>query len=104
MDPDIRLALMLSGAFLAGVLVLILGKRWITLPRLGQINYGPQRQARLNVVRLVGFAVMVYTAVVLAMTNRFAMGSFRKIAAMAGLITMATKRLDVRVTIRVRGR
>ena len=51
----------------AGVLVLILGKRWITLPRLGQINYGPQRQARLNVVRLVGFAVMVYTAVVLAM-------------------------------------
>ena len=51
----------------AGILVFILGKRWITLPRLGQINYGPQRKTRLNVVRLVGFAAMVYTAVVLAM-------------------------------------
>jgi hypothetical protein len=51
----------------AGILVFILGKRWITLPRLGQINYGPGRRARLNAIRLVGFAAVVYTAVVLAM-------------------------------------
>lgn len=51
----------------AGILVFILGKRWITLPRLGQINYGPQRKARLTVVRLVGLAVMIYTAVIFVM-------------------------------------
>ena len=49
---------------LAGVLAIILGKRWITLPRLGQINYSPQRKARQNVVRYVVLAVMIFTAVV----------------------------------------
>ena len=49
---------------LAGVLAIILGKRWITLPRLGQINYSPQRKTRQNVVRYVVLAVMIFTAVV----------------------------------------
>lgn len=48
----------------AGVLVIILGKRWITLPRLGQIDYSPQRKARTNVVRLVAFGAMIITAVI----------------------------------------
>lgn len=48
----------------AGVLVLILGKRWITLPRLGQINYSQKRKARTNVVRIVALAAMIFTAVV----------------------------------------
>lgn len=48
----------------AGVLILILGKRWITLPRLGQINYSTQRKVRTNVVRLVVLAVMILTVVV----------------------------------------
>ena len=48
----------------AGVLILILGKRWITAPRLGQIKFGKQRNARQNVVRVVAFGVMLFTAVV----------------------------------------
>ena len=54
----------------AGVLVIILGKRWITLPRLGQIDYSPQRKARQNVVRYVVLAVMIFTAVVYFMGIR----------------------------------
>ena len=48
----------------AGVLILILGKRWITAPRLGQIKFGKQRNARQNVVRVVAFGVMLFTAAV----------------------------------------
>jgi hypothetical protein len=46
----------------AGVLALILGKRWITVPRLGQINFSPQRKARQNVLRVAIFAVVLLTA------------------------------------------
>jgi hypothetical protein len=48
----------------AGILVFILGKRWLTLPRLGQIKFGPQRKARTNVVRIVVLGVMIITAVI----------------------------------------
>jgi hypothetical protein len=48
----------------AGVLILILGKRWITLPRLGQINFSPERKARQNVVRVVALVVLLFTAVI----------------------------------------
>ncbi len=48
-----------------GILVLILGKRWITLPRLGQIHFSAQRKARTNVVRAVALGAMIFTAVVL---------------------------------------
>ena len=46
----------------AGVLALILGKRWLTLPRLGQINFSPQRRARQNVLRVAILAVVLLTA------------------------------------------
>ena len=46
----------------AGVLALILGKRWITVPRLGQINFSPQRKARQNLLRVAIFAVVLLTA------------------------------------------
>jgi hypothetical protein len=49
---------------LAGVLVVILGKRWITLPRLGQIHFSPQREARTRVVRVVAAGAMLITAVI----------------------------------------
>ena len=48
----------------AGVLVVILGKRWITLPRLGQIQFSPQRQQRGNVVRIEALVVLLLTAVI----------------------------------------
>lgn len=56
----------------AGVLLFILGKRWITAPRLGQIQFSKQRRARQDVVRLVALAVMLFTAAVfvLAVTGQ----------------------------------
>jgi hypothetical protein len=49
---------------LAGILVFILGKRLITLPRLGHIDFSPQRKARIKVVRVVALGVMIVTAVI----------------------------------------
>ncbi len=51
----------------AGIMAFILGKRWITLPRLGQINFSPRRKARQNVVRAVAFGAMLVTAVIFIM-------------------------------------
>ncbi|MFN2107116.1 MAG: hypothetical protein ACK2UJ_19735 [Candidatus Promineifilaceae bacterium] len=48
----------------AGILVFILGKRWITLPRLGQIQFSAQRKARTAVVRIVALGAMIVTAVI----------------------------------------
>jgi hypothetical protein len=48
----------------AGVLALILGKRWITLPRLGQIHFSPQRKKRGNVLRIVTLVGLLITAVI----------------------------------------
>jgi len=48
----------------AGILVFILGKRWITLPRLGQIHFSPGRKARTKVVRIVALGAMIVTAVI----------------------------------------
>ena len=52
---------------LAGVLIFILGKRFITLPRLGQIKYSAGRRARTNVVRVVALGAMIVTAVIFTM-------------------------------------
>jgi hypothetical protein len=49
---------------LAGILIFILGKRWITLPRLGQIHFSPQRKARTRVVRVVAAGAMIITALI----------------------------------------
>ena len=49
---------------LAGVLALILGKRWITLPRLGQIHFSPRRKNRGRVVRIVALVGLLITAVI----------------------------------------
>ena len=48
----------------AGILVFILGKHWITLPRLGQIQFSAQRKARTKVVRIVALGAMIVTAVI----------------------------------------
>jgi hypothetical protein len=49
---------------LAGILVFTLGKRWITLPRLGQIQFSEQRKTRTKVVRFAALGVMIVTAVI----------------------------------------
>lgn len=78
---DIFLGLMFVGAGLrtltdnlwfyllvaAGVLTLILGKRWITLPRLGAITFSPQRKARLAVIRVAALIALIFTAVIFIM-------------------------------------
>jgi hypothetical protein len=48
----------------AGILIFILGKRWITLPRLGQIHFSAGRKARTAVVRVVALGAMIVTAVI----------------------------------------
>lgn len=47
----------------AGVLLLILGKRWITVPRLGAIKFSPWREARQMWLRIIIVAAVVLTAV-----------------------------------------
>lgn len=49
---------------IAGILALFLGKRWLTLPRLGLIKFGPQRKARTKIVRIVIIGAVIITAVV----------------------------------------
>ena len=53
----------------AGVLALVVGKLRITLPRVGQIEYGRKRKGRLKVVRIVVLAAVIFTALVLVMIS-----------------------------------
>ena len=43
------------GIMVLGGLVLWAGKRFITVPRLGRVKFGPKRKAKLNWVRVVLF-------------------------------------------------
>jgi hypothetical protein len=55
------------GIMVVGGLVLWAGKRFITVPRLGRVKFGPKRKAKLNWVRVVLFlSVLVIAALFLA--------------------------------------
>ena len=51
-DDDLRMGIYI-GVMVFGMIVLYAGKRFITMPRLGQVKFGAERQKRRNVVRLV---------------------------------------------------
>ncbi len=53
-DDDLRMGIYI-GVMVFGMLVLYVGKRFITIPRMGQVRFGAERQKRRNVVRLVLF-------------------------------------------------
>jgi hypothetical protein len=48
-----------------GVLLVIFGKRWLTLPRLGAIKFGPKRKARRQTLFILIMVAVVLTFVVL---------------------------------------
>ena len=55
------------GIMVLGGLVLWAGKRFITVPRMGRVKFGPKRKAKLNWVRTVLFlSVLVIAALFLA--------------------------------------
>jgi hypothetical protein len=55
------------GIMVVGGLVLWAGKRFITVPRLGRVKFGPKRKAKLNWLRVVLFlSVLVIAALFLA--------------------------------------
>ncbi len=49
----------------AGILLFIFGKRWITLPRLGEIKFGPERKARRQTLLILIMVAVAVTFVVL---------------------------------------
>ena len=51
----------------AAVLALLVGKRFVTLPRIGLINFGSRRKARINIVRVAVLAAVIFTAGVITM-------------------------------------
>jgi len=53
-NDDLRMGIYI-GVMVFGMVVLYVGKRFITIPRLGQVKFGAERQKRRNVVRLVLF-------------------------------------------------
>jgi hypothetical protein len=55
------------GIMVLGGLVMWAGKRFITLPRMGRVKFGPKRKAKLNWLRVVLFlSVLVIAALFLA--------------------------------------
>lgn len=49
--------------------VLIVGKRRITVPRMGQVKFGPKRKAKLNKVRIVLFLSVIIGLVAFVAAN-----------------------------------
>ena len=62
----------------AGVLVFLVGKPYVTLPRIGRIQFGPRRKARMNVVRVAVLAAFIGTTVIFVMvvTNQGIRGDY----------------------------
>lgn len=54
-DEDLWMVVYI-GVMVFSLLVLYLGKRFITIPRLGRVKFGAKRQRRRNIVRLILFA------------------------------------------------
>lgn len=53
-DDDLRMGTYI-GVMVFGMIVLYAGKRFITIPRMGKVKFGAERQKRRNVVRLALF-------------------------------------------------
>ena len=53
-DDDLRMGSYIS-VMVFGMIVLYVGKRFITIPRMGTVKFGAERQKRRNIVRLVLF-------------------------------------------------
>lgn len=51
----------------AGVLVFLVGKPYLTLPRIGRIQFGSRRKARMNVVRVAVVTAFIGTAAIFVM-------------------------------------
>ncbi len=51
----------------AGVLAFLVGKPYITLPRIGRIQFGARRKARMNVVRVAAVAAFTCTTAIFIM-------------------------------------
>ena len=51
--PDSRGMTIFIGLEILAILFLVLGKRFITAPRIGTVKFGPNRRAQLNKVRLI---------------------------------------------------
>jgi hypothetical protein len=55
LDDDLRMGIYIS-VMVFGMVVLYVGKRFITIPRLGQVKFGAERQKKRRIVQLVLFA------------------------------------------------
>jgi len=51
----------------AGVLTFLVGKPYVTLPRIGRINFGPRRKARMSIVRVAVVAAFICTTAIFFM-------------------------------------
>jgi len=54
LDDGIRMGIYIGAEVLA-MLVLFAGKRFITIPRMGRVKFGAERQKRRNIIRLLLF-------------------------------------------------
>jgi MFS family permease len=57
---SVRIPSYLAVTVLAG-LVMWMGKRFVTIPRLGRVKFGPARKAKMTKLRIVGFASVSIT-------------------------------------------
>ncbi len=62
--PDSRVMTIFIGLEVLAILFLVLGKRFITAPRIGMVKFGPDRKAQLNKARLV-LAISVFIGMLL---------------------------------------